>query len=34
MGSTILHFAQKGAITPELAVNQKVRFGEEVGKIN
>ena len=34
MGSTILHFAQKDAIVPELAINQKVRFGEIIGKVN
>ena len=33
MGSTILTFSQKGAIKPELSINQKVRFGEEVAKI-
>jgi len=33
MGSTILHFAQKGAVVPELAINQKVKFAEAIGKI-
>ena len=33
MGSTILHFAQKGAVVPELAINQKVKFAEPIGKI-
>ncbi len=31
MGSTILTFSQKGAIVPEVAVNQKVSFGDIVG---
>ncbi len=33
MGSTILTFSQKGAIVPEVAINQKVSFGDIVGKI-
>ena len=33
MGSTILHFAQKDAIVPQLAINQKVRFGEVIGRV-
>jgi phosphatidylserine decarboxylase len=33
MGSTILHFAQKGAIVPQLAINQKVHFGEVIGRV-
>lgn len=32
MGSTILMFSQKGALKPEVAVNQKVKFGEEIAK--
>ncbi len=31
MGSTILTFSQKGAIVPEVAINQKVSFGDRVG---
>ena len=31
MGSTLLHFVQKGAIVPNIAVNQKVRYGEKIG---
>jgi len=34
MGSTILHFAQKGAVVPQLAINQKVSFGEVIGQVN
>ncbi|MEA3454899.1 MAG: phosphatidylserine decarboxylase [Campylobacterota bacterium] len=30
MGSTILMFSQKGALKPKVAINQKVRFGEEI----
>ncbi len=30
MGSTILTFSQKGALKPKVAINQKVRFGEEI----
>ncbi len=33
MGSTILTFSQKGAIKPEVSINQKVKFGEEIAKI-
>jgi len=33
MGSTILTFSQKGAIVPQVAINQKVRFGEVIGKV-
>ncbi|MEA3418825.1 MAG: phosphatidylserine decarboxylase [Campylobacterota bacterium] len=32
MGSTILLFSQKGALNPEVAINQKVKFGEEIAK--
>jgi phosphatidylserine decarboxylase len=34
MGSTILTFSQKGAITPRAAINQKVRFTDVVGSVN
>jgi phosphatidylserine decarboxylase len=34
MGSTILLFSEKGAFTPELSINQKVKFSEPIGKIN
>jgi phosphatidylserine decarboxylase len=33
MGSTLLTFSQKGAITPAVAINQKVKFGEVVGSV-
>jgi len=33
MGSTILTFSQKGSIVPQIAINQKVSFGEVLGKI-
>ena len=33
MGSTILTFSQKGSIVPRIAINQKVSFGEVLGKI-
>ncbi len=33
MGSTILTFSQKGAITPQLSIAQKVRFGETVATL-
>ncbi len=33
MGSTVLHFAQKGALVPRLAINQKVKFAEEIGTV-
>ena len=33
MGSTILTFSQKEAIWPEVSINQKVKFGEEIAKI-
>jgi phosphatidylserine decarboxylase len=32
MGSTILILSQKGAIKPEVSINQKVKFGEEVAE--
>ncbi len=34
MGSTILLFSQKGSFTPQLAINQKVKFAEPIGVIN
>ena len=34
MGSTLVTFSQKGAIIPEVAVNQKVRFGDVLGRLN
>ena len=33
MGSTILTFSEKGSLFPEVAINQKVSFGEVLGKI-
>ena len=33
MGSTLLTFSKKGSIVPEIAINQKVSFGEVVGRI-
>ena len=33
MGSTLLTFSQKGSITPEIAINQKVSYAEAIGKI-
>lgn len=33
MGSTILTFSQKGSIAPEVAINQKVSFGEVIGTV-
>ena len=33
MGSTILLFSQKGSYTPNVAINQKVKFAEPIGKI-
>ena len=33
MGSTILTFSQKGAIVPEVAINQKVAFGDAIGHL-
>ena len=34
MGSTILLFAEKGAYTPKLSINQKVRFSEDIGTLS
>jgi len=34
MGSTILLFSEKNAFTPELALNQKVKFSQNIGKIH
>jgi phosphatidylserine decarboxylase len=33
MGSTVVTFSKKGSIVPEIAINQKVSFGEVIGKI-
>jgi len=33
MGSTILTFSQKGSLFPEVAINQKVKFTDVLGKI-
>ncbi len=33
MGSTILTFSEKGSIIPEVAINQKTKFTDVVGKI-
>ncbi len=33
MGSTVVMFVQKGAVKLETALNQKVRFGDSIGKI-
>lgn len=33
MGSTVLTFSQKGSIVTEVAINQKVSFGEVIGEI-
>lgn len=33
MGSTILLFSEKGRFTPQLAINQKVKFGEPIGTV-
>ena len=33
MGSTILLFSEKDRYTPELAINQKVKFGEAIGTV-
>jgi phosphatidylserine decarboxylase len=33
MGSTMLTFSEKGSIVPEIAINQKVSFGDVLGKI-
>lgn len=34
MGSTLLTFSQKGSITPEVAINQKVSFADVLGSVN
>ena len=34
MGSTILLFSQKGVYTPNLEINQKVKFSENIGTLN
>ncbi len=34
MGSTILLFSQKGSFTPQVKINQKVKFTEPIGVIN
>ncbi len=33
MGSTILLFSQKDVFAPDLSINQKVRFAENIGKV-
>lgn len=33
MGSTILTFSEKGSISPQVAINQKVSFADVIGKI-
>jgi len=33
MGSTIVLFSQKGSLVPEVAINQKVMFGEVIGRL-
>ena len=33
MGSTILLFSQKGSMLPEVAINQKVSFGDVIGRL-
>jgi len=33
MGSTILTFSQKDSIFPEVAINQKVKFTDVLGKV-
>jgi phosphatidylserine decarboxylase len=33
MGSTVVTFSKKGSIVPEIAINQKVSYGEVIGKI-
>jgi len=33
MGSTILTFSEKGSIFPEIAINQKVKFTDVLGKV-
>ncbi|CAA6817935.1 MAG: Phosphatidylserine decarboxylase (EC [uncultured Sulfurovum sp.] len=34
MGSTILLFSQEGAYTPNVTINQKVKFSENIGVLN
>jgi phosphatidylserine decarboxylase len=34
MGSTILLFSQEGVYTPNLEINQKVSFSENIGRLN
>lgn len=34
MGSTVLTFSKKGSIVPHVAINQKVSFGDMIGKIS
>ncbi len=34
MGSTILTFSQKGAIVPEVSLNQKISFGEKIALLS
>jgi phosphatidylserine decarboxylase len=34
MGSTILLFSEKGRFIPEVAINQKIKFAEPIGKIH
>ncbi len=34
MGSTILLFSQEGVYTPNLEINQKVKFAENIGSLN
>ena len=34
MGSTILTFSEKGSISPEVAINQKVSFTDVLGQVN
>ena len=33
MGSTIVMFSQKGSFAPEVAINQKVMFGDVIGRL-
>jgi phosphatidylserine decarboxylase len=33
MGSTLLTFSEKGSILSEVEINQKVRFGDVLGKV-
>ena len=33
MGSTIVIFSQKGSMVPEVAINQKVMFGDVIGRL-